>query len=105
MIPRITRRQFVQGAAGVSVSATGLALLAGCTRQAAGPTAADAPLETTTLRIAWGGAVCTVPLRVADELLRAEGFADVQYVSPSPGVSIERVLADGGADLAQQYAP
>src|SRR5438874_6857735 len=105
MIPRITRRQFVQRAAGVSVTATGLALLAGCARQAVSPTAADAPLESTTVRIAWAGNVCTVPVRVAEELLRAEGFADVQYVSPSPGGSIERLLADGGADLAQQYAP
>jgi NitT/TauT family transport system substrate-binding protein len=104
---KLSRRQFVQGAAGVGLTTAGLALLAGCGSRGTtgGPLPADARLETTTLRIAWPGNVCAVPVRVAEELLRAEGFNDVQYVAPPPGVSAERLLADGGADLTQQYAP
>jgi NitT/TauT family transport system substrate-binding protein len=42
--------------------------------------AAEAPPETTRLRLAWTGSACQAPQYVAEELLRAEGFTDVQYV-------------------------
>ena len=42
--------------------------------------AAEAPPETTTIRLASTTGICFAPLDVAEELLRAEGFTDVQYV-------------------------
>ena len=47
------------------------------------PAAADPPPETTALRLGWSGGVCQAPQYVAEGLLRAEGFSDVQYPTPS----------------------
>jgi hypothetical protein len=44
------------------------------------PAAAEPPPETTTLRLIKLSGICIAPQYVAEELLRAEGFADVQYV-------------------------
>src|SRR5215472_405203 len=41
---------------------------------------AEGTLETTTVRIAKIGAICLAPQYVAEELLRAEGFTEIQYV-------------------------
>src|SRR6516164_2198004 len=46
-----------------------------------GAMAADEPLETTTIRLPKGPAICIAPLYAAEELLRAEGFSDIRYVS------------------------
>jgi NitT/TauT family transport system substrate-binding protein len=105
--PPWTRRRFLRGASSVGLSAAGLALLAGCGSRGTpgGSLPADAPLETTTLRIAWPGNVCAAPMGVAEELLRAEGFADVRYLDTGIGRGIQGSLAEGQADLGQQYAP
>jgi NitT/TauT family transport system substrate-binding protein len=42
--------------------------------------AQEAPLETTTIRLGKIPGVCIAPQYVAEELLRVEGFTDVQYV-------------------------
>jgi NitT/TauT family transport system substrate-binding protein len=47
------------------------------------PAGAEAPLETTTVRITKDFAICEAPLYIAEELLRAEGFTDVRYVEAS----------------------
>jgi NitT/TauT family transport system substrate-binding protein len=55
------------------------------------PVAAEPPPETTTLKLTKVPSTCRAPQWVAEELLSAEGFTDVQYV---------KVLAGGkGADL------
>ena len=69
----LSRRQFVQGIAGVGLSAAGLALLAGCGRLPAGPVAAEAPLETTRLRLVRSFSICQAPQLVGEELLGAKG--------------------------------
>ena len=59
------------------------ALVAGCTtgllhtRQSL---AAEAPLETTRVRLAKIPAVCLAPQYVAEELLHAEGFTEIDYI-------------------------
>jgi NitT/TauT family transport system substrate-binding protein len=67
--------------------------------------AAEPPPETTTLRLALSPAVCFAPQFVAKELLRSEGFTDVQYVRAEGGPY--RALAERRADvnigLASQF--
>jgi NitT/TauT family transport system substrate-binding protein len=110
--PRLTRRQLVQGAAGLGLSAAGGALLAGCSRlevpppatrrgsavQSAGGSASEA-----TIRLAKNAAICFAPQYVAEDLLRAEGFADVQYVDLPPA-DIVPAIATGKIDLAMATA-
>ena len=47
--------------------------------------AAEPPLETTTLRLAKTPDICGAPQYLAEQLLRAEGFADILYIDvPNP---------------------
>ena len=48
--------------------------------------AQDAPPEITTIRLAKHSGICIAPQYIADDLLRAEGFTDIQYVWRPPGV-------------------
>src|SRR5262245_50935196 len=68
-----SRRRFLSG---VTLAGTA-GLLGWHPRQAA----AEPPPETTTLRLGQAVAGCQAPQYVAEALLRAEGFTEVQYVS------------------------
>jgi hypothetical protein len=68
----IDRRQFV----GAMMAAGAASLPGGGWR----PAHAMPPPETTTLKLAQFGSLCISPQYVAEQLLRAEGFTDVQYV-------------------------
>src|SRR6516164_6578453 len=53
----------------------------------------EAPPETTTIRLVKIPGICVAPQYVAEELLRTEGFTDIQYFespgsNPYPGVPI-----------------
>jgi NitT/TauT family transport system substrate-binding protein len=61
------------------------------------PAAAEPPLETTTLRLIKLSGICIAPQYVAEELLRAEGFADVQYVERD---DTQQALASGEVDIS-----
>jgi len=50
----------------------------GLTRQAR----AEPPPETTKIRLVQSGAICLAPQYLAEELLRLEGFAQIEYVEP-----------------------
>ena len=65
----------------------------------------EAPLETTRIRLYdWSG-VCIAPQFVAEELLRSEGFTDVQYVRDEPSGSLPNpLLASGGIDINSQFS-
>jgi NitT/TauT family transport system substrate-binding protein len=81
--------------------ANGMALTAGAAMLGLSTKAADAepPPETTKLRLprfAFDHA-CLAPQWVADELLRAEGFTDIQYVTTDHGLP---ALAAGKVDFA-----
>jgi NitT/TauT family transport system substrate-binding protein len=91
-----TRRRFLEG-----LPWAGMAGLLGLhTRRAA----AEPPPETTTLKIPKMPAACPAPQVVAEDLLRAEGFSDLQYVTPSPG-PFTKALASGEFDLSMLDAP
>ena len=79
----IDRREFVRGGAAAAVAAV--------VGSAPGRAAAEPPPETTKLRIVKEPAICIAPQYAAEELLRAEGFAEVEYVS----MSEERPRASG----------
>jgi len=64
--------------------------------------AADAPPETTTVRVAKGPAICIAPQYVAEDLLRAEGFTDVRYIEAPPGDNV--MLSRDEIDFGLSYA-
>jgi len=68
------------------------------------PNAAEPPPETTKLRLVRAPTVCFAPQYMAEDLLRSEGFTDVQYVKVAPGIGTGKVLASGEADLSMWFA-
>ena len=68
-----------------------------------GSRADEGRLETTSLRLTKVTDMCMAPQFVAEELLRAEGFTDIQYVKiPIP--EINRAIGSGKADpIAYAY--
>src|SRR5262245_59686307 len=80
---QLSRRQFLQGVASLGLSAAGLAVLDACRSQTAVSGAAEEALETTTIRLTQvpaGAGLCLAPQYLAEELLHAEGFTEVQYI-------------------------
>jgi NitT/TauT family transport system substrate-binding protein len=64
--------------------------------------AAEGPLETTSIRLTKVTDMCMAPQFVMEDLLRAEGFTDIQYVEiPIPQISA--TIASGKADLGLSY--
>jgi NitT/TauT family transport system substrate-binding protein len=92
-----SRREFVGG-----LTLAGAAELLGLR---VAPVAAEPSPETTRIRLAWTGSTCQAPQYVAEELLRAEGFADVQYVdlSEAGGAGLAQRLGAGHADMTMNF--
>jgi NitT/TauT family transport system substrate-binding protein len=91
-----TRRRFL---AGLSLAAS-----AGLVR-APQLLAGEGGLETTSVRLAKKIPVlCNAPQYIADELLRAEGFTDIQYVTSGPGAALTKKISDGLIDCSMGYA-
>src|SRR5438094_4941024 len=64
--------------------------------------AAEGRLETTTIRLTKVTDMCMAPQFVMEDLLRAEGFTDIQYVEiPLPQIS--ETIGSGKADLGLGY--
>ena len=90
-----TRRRFLAttalaGAAGLIVTPRALA--------------AEAPLETTTVRLGNTPAACDAPIHAAADLLRAEGFTDVRFVGTTPGRARIEALGRGEFDFTMSFA-
>jgi NitT/TauT family transport system substrate-binding protein len=97
----VKRRQLLRGA-----GAGGLALLAGCGLErpnAATQTTTSGTLETTTIRVARLPSICLAPWYLAEDLLRADGFTDIKYVSMTASDVPKRISA-GDVDLASGFA-
>ena len=60
--------------------------------------AAEGQLETTSVRIAKNFGICIAPEYLTEELLRAEGFTQVQYVDGAPHLPLQ-AIGRGGADF------
>jgi NitT/TauT family transport system substrate-binding protein len=65
------------------------------------PVAAEPPPETTRIRLVKYTSACQAPLYLSEELLRTEGFTDVQWVSSNLDVS--KHLAAGTVDLGMNF--
>ena len=90
------RRTFLRAA-----SVVGATQLVGLHPRAA---RAEPPPETTRLRLGKYPAICTAPQYVAEELFRAEGFSDTQYLV-RPGLNwVLQALAGGEIDILVTYA-
>jgi NitT/TauT family transport system substrate-binding protein len=83
------------------VGTTGLAALVGL---GSGPAHAEPPPETTRIRLARFpfDVSCVAPQLVAEDLLRAEGFTSIEYVTARPPLSDP--LAAGEFDLTLHEA-
>jgi NitT/TauT family transport system substrate-binding protein len=96
---QFSRRRFLSG-----VALAGTAGLLGVPPR---PVAAEPPPETTRLRLALTGSICQAPQFVAEELLRGEGFTEVQYQQWGAPPSVPRrmqALASGDTDLDTTFA-
>jgi NitT/TauT family transport system substrate-binding protein len=90
----IGRRAFVHG----GLAAASLGLLG------ARSGAAEPPPETPSLRLYKFPGICLAPQYIAEELLRAEGFTNVQYVTTPDGPSrLAERLSAGDFDMTQWY--
>ncbi|HSA83219.1 MAG TPA: ABC transporter substrate-binding protein [Steroidobacteraceae bacterium] len=90
-----TRRDFI-----ARISAAGATGVLG----ARASLADEGPPETTTIRLGKLGSLCLAPQYAAEELLRAEGFADVRYVTVGPGLSTSQKIASGEVDFSLNFA-
>jgi NitT/TauT family transport system substrate-binding protein len=89
-----SRRDFL-----ASLSAAGATSILG----ARGSLADEGPPEVTSLRLRrdspGAGFICYAPEYVAEELLRTEGFTDIQYIFVPPGVPTAEAFARGELDF------
>jgi NitT/TauT family transport system substrate-binding protein len=68
--------------------------------------AQEGPPETTTVRIPTGKLICNAPTYLADELLRAEGFTDIQHVPITADIAgPPAAMQRGELDFAMLYTP
>src|SRR5882672_1278987 len=89
-----SRRQFLNAAA---LAGTGAVL-----GLRSGSIAAEPPPETTRIRLPQSPAICIAPSYLADELLRVEGFTEVEYVRMAGNLFTPSV-ASGKVDLALNF--
>jgi NitT/TauT family transport system substrate-binding protein len=66
--------------------------------------AAEPPPETARIRFVRSDAICTAPQYLAEDLLRLEGFSQVEYVERTD-ISLPNALAREHADMATVTAP
>jgi NitT/TauT family transport system substrate-binding protein len=84
------RRRFL-----ATLSSAGAAGLTGATASFS----QDALLEITSIRIAKNSTICIAPQYIADDLLRAEGFTDIQYLDRAPSI-LSAALGRGEVDFS-----
>jgi len=67
--------------------------------------AAEPAPETLKIRLAWTGSTCQAPQYVSEELLKLEGFRQVEFpdLSEGGGIGVARSLAAGRADLTMNF--
>ena len=90
-----SRREFVGGLALVGT--------AGLLGLQAEHVAAEPPPETTRVRLARVRSICRAPQYMTEELLRAEGFTDVQYIQWPTTLEASIAAAAAKVDITMQY--
>src|SRR5262245_17190820 len=89
--PRLGRRELLTG------------LTAGLFWCGARRASADPPPETTRIRLVKITGICVAPQYVADDLLHAEGFTDVEYVPATSGIPTAKAVGTGAADITMNF--
>jgi ABC-type nitrate/sulfonate/bicarbonate transport system substrate-binding protein len=93
-----TRRRFLGG-----LTLAGAAGLLGLHPR---PVAAEPPPETTRLRLVKSPVICLSPESLAEELLRLEGFSEIDYVDQdSSTVGVTDLLVPNRADITAEAPP
>src|SRR6185436_10771048 len=93
------RREFVKGVAALAGSA-------GLLGYDPSPAVADPPPEVTKVRLVQNPAICLAPQYLAEDLLRLEGFSQVEYVPQAADDTAPHiVVAAGRADITMDGAP
>jgi NitT/TauT family transport system substrate-binding protein len=67
--------------------------------------AGEQPPETTSVRFMRTPSICHAPQFVVEDLLRAEGFTDVQYVYGASSAEINEAVVGGKVDFNTHFAP
>jgi NitT/TauT family transport system substrate-binding protein len=93
--PGLSRRRFL---------ATASALSAGSLLGIPHPAAAEPPPEVTKIRLVHAPAICLTPQYLAEELLRLEGFSEIEYVDLPVTKSLIPLEA-GRADMTMGASP
>lgn len=99
---RLSRRDFLRTGALFGASAAGMSLLSACGIAPAPAGVSSGTLETTTVRIVKAPAICLAPQYLAEDLLKNDGFTDVQYVSNALGTL--KAVASGNADFSMTFS-
>src|SRR6266853_4496655 len=89
-----SRRRFL-----ATLSSAGVAGLMGAPRSFA----QEAPPETTTIRLARAPSICRAPQYMTEELLRSEGFTNVNYIPWRTTSEATGAVATGAVDITMQY--
>src|SRR5947209_17210306 len=63
----------------------------------------EGPPETTTIRLARIPSICRAPQYMTEELLRSEGFTDVNYIPWRVTSEAMEAIAAGAVDITMQY--
>jgi NitT/TauT family transport system substrate-binding protein len=99
-----SRRQFLQLTTKLSLSAAGMLVLAGCQSLPPRPPSVRADVETTRLRVVQTPSMCQSPKYVAQDMLRSEGFTDLEYVKKPGSKWNGLAVASGEADITMHFA-
>jgi NitT/TauT family transport system substrate-binding protein len=67
--------------------------------------AAEGALEITSVRLMRTPSLCHAPQFVAEELLRDEGFTEIQYIESKSTAEINEAVASGKVDFNMHFAP
>src|SRR5215831_11634394 len=89
-----TRRRFLAGLSGIGTAAM----------LRTPSLAAEAPAETTSVRLAKSTGICGAPEHIVDDLLRTEGFSEIQHVSLARPINTPDAIARGEIDFGLNYA-
>jgi len=68
-----------------------------------GMAAVEPPPETTRIRLQKSWSPCWVPQLVAEELLREEGFTDIQYIEHDNYEDGDKLMAEGKMDMTMDF--
>jgi NitT/TauT family transport system substrate-binding protein len=98
------RRQFLEHTSKLILSAVGIVVLSGCQSSTPRPATLSGDLESPQLRVVQTPSMCQSPQYVAQDLLRREGFTDLQYIK-KPGPKWNGLaVASGEADITMHFA-